>query len=304
MKIKIGISSCLLGDEVRYDGGHKRSALCTQTMSDIFEFVPICPEVGIGLPIPRSTIHLVGDSSTVQAVMSTNHTINYTTNLAAYGRQKVLENGDWSGYIFMDKSPSCGLFTVKIYSEGKGPVFENGRGLYAKVITSLQPFLPVEEARRLEDLQIRESFMIRVFAYSDWQQLQSKGLTVPLLIDFHTRYKYSLMAHSPGHYLCLESLLEDAKGVNLDRLAQQYFSRLMTSLQQLATPQSHLAVCLDIQRALKKSLTVCDNNKLTQLIDQYSKNKILLAELKTFLAYRVKNHPIMTQAYFQSSIST
>ncbi|MDP7536548.1 MAG: DUF523 and DUF1722 domain-containing protein [Methylococcales bacterium] len=304
MKIKIGISSCLLGDEVRYDGGHKLSVLCTQTMSDIFEFVPVCPEVGIGLPIPRPTIHLVGDSSTAQAVMSTNHTINYTTNIEAYGRQKVLENRAWSGYIFMEKSPSCGLFTVKIYSEEKGSVIANGRGLYAKVITSRQPFLPVEEARRLEDLQIRESFMIRVFAYSDWQQLQSKGLTLPLLIDFHKRYKYSLMAHSPGNYLLLESLLENAKGVNWDGLAQQYFSGLMMSLQQLATLETHLAVCLEIQRSLKKSLTVCDNNKLTQLIDQYSKNKILLAELKTFLEPRVKNHPITTQAYFQSYIST
>ena len=302
MKIKIGISSCLLGHEVRYDGGHKRSVLCTQTMSDMFEFVPVCPEVGIGLPIPRPTIHLVGDSLTAQAVMSTNHTINYTTNLEAYGRQKVLENSAWSGYIFMEQSPSCGLFTVKIYPQEKGSVIENGRGLYAKVITDIQPLLPVEESRRLEDLQVRESFMTRVFAYSDWQQLQSKGITLPLLIDFHKRYKYSLMAHSPGNYLLLESLLENANGVSLDGLAQQYFSGLMKSLQQLATPETHLAVCFEIQRSLKNYLTVCDNNKLTQLIDQYSNNKIPWAELKTFLEHRLKNHPITTQAYFQCSI--
>ncbi|HIG06855.1 MAG TPA: DUF1722 domain-containing protein [Methylococcaceae bacterium] len=302
MKIKIGISSCLLGHEVRYDGGHKRSVLCTQTLSDIFEFVPVCPEVGIGLPIPRPTIHLVGDSSTAQAVMSSNHTINYTTNIEAYGRQKVLENSAWSGYIFMEQSPSCGLFTVKIYPQEKGSVIEHGRGLYAKVITDSQPLLPVEEARRLEDLQVRESFMTRVFAYSDWQQLQSEGITRPLLIDFHTRYKYSLMAHSPGQYLCLESLLENPKGVSWDGLAQQYFSGMMKSLQQLATPETHRAVCLEIQRSLKNSLTAGDNNKLTQLIDQYSKNKILLAELKTFLAHRLKNHPITTPAYFRCSI--
>jgi len=305
MTIKIGISSCLLGNEVRYDGGHKHSTLCTKTLSDFFEFVPVCPEVGIGLPIPRPAIQLDGCLLAPQAVLSSDHAINYTDRLVKYGQQVVEETSDLSGYIFMEKSPSCGLFSVTIHAAEKGCVIGQGRGLYAKVITDAYPFLPVEESGRLEDLHIRESFITRVFAYSDWQQLISKEITQPLLIDFYSRYKYCLMAHDPVKYLLLGSLLDNVNAICWMDIAQQYFSALMKSLSQLATQESHTTVLLAIQGYVKNSLSVDENAELIKRIDRYRLAEIPLAAVKTFLRHHVKNDSnsiMLKQVYLQAYI--
>ena len=305
MKIKIGISSCLLGNKVRYDGGHKLSTFCTQTLSDFFEFVPVCPEVGIGLAIPRPAIHLVGRLLAPQAVLSSDHSINYTDHLVAYGQQVVEENSDLSGYIFMEKSPSCGLFAVTIHAVEKGAVIQQGRGVYAKVITGAKPLLPVEESARLDDLRFRESFITRVFAYSNWQQLIAQGMTPPGLIDFHNQYKYCLMAHDPENYFILGQLLENVHAICWMDIAQQYVSALMKSLSQLATRESHTTVLLAIQGDVKNSLSVDENAELIKRIDRYRLAEIPLALVKTFLRHHVKNDStstLLTQAYLQAYI--
>ena len=203
MKPKIAISACLMGAEVRYNGGHKASPLCSRILSDYFDFVPLCPEVAIGLGIPREPIRLVGNPEHPEAVGTVHPEINVTRPLAEYGQKMALELDGICGYIFMQKSPSCGLERVKVYHDNGAPVDGGSRGIYAQAFCALHPDLPVEEDGRLNDPVLRENFLTRVFAYSAWQQLLQTGLTRRGLIDFHSRYKYLLMAHNPVQYKTL-----------------------------------------------------------------------------------------------------
>jgi len=176
-KPKIAISACLLGENVRFNGGHKQSLLCSQTLADYFDFVPLCPEVAIGLGIPREPIRLVGDPAHPQAVGTVNRELNVTQPLDDYGQQMAAEHTDLCGYIFMQKSPSCGLERVKVYRENGTPVDGGGRGIYAQAFCARHPNLPVEEDGRLNDPVLRENFLTRVFVYASWQQLLAEGLT-------------------------------------------------------------------------------------------------------------------------------
>lgn len=243
-KPKIAISACLLGENVRFNGGHKQSLLCSQTLADYFEFVPLCPEVAIGLGIPREPIRLVGDPAHPQAVGTVHRELNVTQPLDDYGQQMASEHTDLCGYIFMQKSPSCGLERVKVYRDNGTPAEGGGRGIYAQAFCARHPNLPVEEDGRLNDPVLRENFLTRVFVYASWQQLLAEGLTRHRLLAFHSRYKYLLMAHSPAHYKSLGHLLGSmGKGIDLDALAAGYFSELMTGLKKMRHPwHSHQRV--------------------------------------------------------------
>ncbi|WP_162863828.1 YbgA family protein, partial [Pseudomonas viridiflava] len=199
-KPKLGISACLMGAEVRFNGGHKESHLCTRALSQYFDFVQACPEVAIGMGIPREPIRLVGDAENPRALGTVNRELDVTEALADYGTQMAEELGDLCGYIFMQKSPSCGLERVKVYRENGAPVDGGGTGIYAKAFCERHPNLPVEEDGRLNDAVLRENFVTRVFAYSAWQQLLKEGVTRRALTEFHSRYKYQLMANDPVQY--------------------------------------------------------------------------------------------------------
>ena len=199
-KPKIAISACLLGAEVRFNGGHKESRLCSQALTQHFEFVPLCPEVAIGLGIPRQPVRLVGNPLQPQAVGTVDSTLDVTRPLHDYGVEMAAAHTDICGYIFMQKSPSCGLERVKVYQDGGRPAELSGRGIYARAFCDAQPDLPVEEDGRLNDPVLRENFMTRVYAYSAWQALLKQGITRRSLTEFHSRYKYQLMAHHPVQY--------------------------------------------------------------------------------------------------------
>lgn len=177
MKIKVGISSCLLGESVRYDGSHKHLRLVTDSLSRYFDFVPECPEVGIGMGVPRKPIRLTGDVENPRAVAVHDARLDYTEALTAYGESKAREHDDVCGYIFMKNSPSCGVFRVKVYQDNGYPSSRPGRGIYAKAFMARHPLLPVEESGRLSDSILRENFITRVFAYANWQALEKSGLT-------------------------------------------------------------------------------------------------------------------------------
>ena len=196
MKIKVGISSCLLGNEVRFDGGHKHSRLCTETLARYFDFIPECPELGIGMTIPRKPIRLIGDVGAPQLVAVDDNNVNYTDKMRDYAQTKATQMQQLCGYVFMKNSPSCGVFRVKVYQENGYPSDEKGRGVFAQAVIKNNPLLPIEEEGRLEDVVLRETFIIRVFAYYNWQQLAQQPLTYQALIEFHSCYKYCMMAHS------------------------------------------------------------------------------------------------------------
>jgi uncharacterized protein YbgA (DUF1722 family)/uncharacterized protein YbbK (DUF523 family) len=302
-KPKLGISACLLGAEVRFNGGHKESHLCTRTLSQYFDFVSVCPEVAIGLGIPRETIRLVGDAENPQAVGSVSAGLNVTAQLAAYGEQMATELDDICGYIFMQKSPSCGLERVKVYRDNGAPVDGGGTGIYAKAFCARHPNLPVEEDGRLNDPVLRENFITRVFAYAAWQTLVQDGISRPGLIEFHSRYKYQLMASNPEQYKILGALLGNmGKHDDLHELGLRYFSELMAALKKCATRGTHTNVLQHLSGYLKQSLTSADKQEIQHLIGQYHQGIVPLVVPLTLLKHHFRQHPdpyVALQVYMQ-----
>jgi uncharacterized protein YbgA (DUF1722 family)/uncharacterized protein YbbK (DUF523 family) len=301
-KPKLGISACLLGAEVRFNGGHKESQLCTRALTEYFEFVPACPEVAIGMGIPREPIRLVGDAENPQALGSVNRELNVTQALADYGVQMATELDDISGYIFMQKSPSCGLERVKVYRENGAPVDGGGRGIYAQAFCARHPNLPVEEDGRLNDPVLRENFITRVFAYAAWHELLKAGLTRRSLTEFHSRYKYQLMANDPVQYKALGNLLGNMGRSDPNDIAAQYFSELMAALKKCATRRTHTNVLQHIFGYLKQVISAEDKQEVLHVIGQYRLGIVPLVVPLTLLKHYFRQYPdpyIAQQVYLQ-----
>lgn len=301
-RIKVGISSCLLGQEVRYNGGHKHSTLCTQQLAKYFDFVPTCPELGAGLGVPRPAIRLVGDPAAPRAVQVDDPGIDVTGQLQDFAAQRVLQLQDLCGYIFIKNSPSCGLFRVKVYQDSGYPHPDGGRGLFAAALTRAMPLLPVEEDGRLQDPVLRENFVTRVFAWHNWRVLEAEGLSAKRLTDFHARYKYTLMAHSPQDYAALGRLLATAGKQDPVQLGQVYFAGLMQALQRLATRRTHTNVLMHLQGYLKQHLAPREKEHMSSVIEQYRKGILPLVVPITLLRHHFHQHPdpyIERQAYLQ-----
>ena len=236
----VGISSCLLGQQVRFDGGHKKDGWITGPLADFFDFLPVCPEVGIGLGIPRLTIHLVGDPERPRAVGSKDPALDVTAQLEAFGIAQLPRLEGLSGYILKSKSPSCGMARVPVTSP-KGMPAKVGVGIYARVLMERMPLLPVEEEGRLNDPVLRENFVTRVYVLHRWQQLRAGRITAAKLIDFHSRQKYLVMAHSQAAYQRLGQMLSHLKQVDLEAVADMYVAELMTALVSIARGQREIS---------------------------------------------------------------
>ena len=302
VKPKIAISACLMGLDVRFNGGHKESRLCSRTLTDYFDFIPVCPEVAIGLGVPRQPIRLVSGADQPEAVGTLDHNLNVTQPLANYGRDMAAQLGDICGYIFMQNSPSCGLERVKVYHTNGTRADSGGRGIYAQAFCLLHPDLPVEEDGRLNDPVLRENFLTRVFAYSAWQQLRQEGLTRRGLTDFHSRYKYLLMAHNPVQYKTLGHLLGNMGKNDPQELGPRYFSEMMAALKKCATRRTHTNVLQHISGYLKQAISREDKQEVQQLISQYHQGIVPLVVPLTLLKHHFRQHPdpyIAQQVYLQ-----
>ncbi|MEJ2622742.1 MAG: DUF523 and DUF1722 domain-containing protein, partial [Candidatus Thiodiazotropha sp.] len=229
-KPMIGISACLLGHQVRYDGGHKKDNFVTNTLQDYFDFHPLCPETGIGLGVPRATIRLVGDPDNPQLVGVADPSNDFTMQMQAYTLEQTARLGHLSGYILKKDSPSCGMSRVKVYSEQGTHAQRKGHGIFAKLLMKQLPNMPVEEEGRLNDPVLRENFINRVYVYHRWHQLEQQGLSAAKLINFHTDHKYLVMAHSQAAYQRLGRLLSKLPGETLDQIAATYIEALMQTL--------------------------------------------------------------------------
>lgn len=301
-KPKIGISACLLGSEVRFNGGHKESRLCSRALATYFDFVGVCPEVAIGLGVPREPIRLVGNPEAPRAIGTVNSSLDVTRQLADYGSRMANELNDISGYIFMQQSPSCGVNRVKVYQENGRPSEPKGQGIFAREFCKHHPNLPVEEDGRLNDPVLRENFLTRVFAYAQWQQLRKDGLTRHGLIEFHSRYKYLLMATNVLQYKALGRLLGNMAKHDIKPLAEQYFSELMAALKTCATRRTHSNVLQHLSGYFKQSLSSADKQELQQLIGQYRQGIVPLIVPMTLLKHHLRQHPdqyISRQVYLQ-----
>jgi uncharacterized protein YbgA (DUF1722 family)/uncharacterized protein YbbK (DUF523 family) len=301
-KPKLGISACLMGVEVRFNGGHKESHLCTRALNEYFDFIPLCPEVAIGMGVPREPIRLVGDPEAPQAVGTVNSELNVTDALAEYGAHMAAEVGDICGYIFMQKSPSCGLERVKVYRENGAPVDGGGRGIYARAFCERHPDLPVEEDGRLNDAVLRENFVTRVFAYAAWQQLLKGEITRRSLTEFHSRYKYQLMANNPVQYKVLGNMLGSMGRSDPNEVAPRYFTALMAALKKCATRSTHTNVLQHLSGYLKQTISAQDKQEIQQLITQYHQGIVPLIVPLTLLKHHFRQHPdpyVALQVYMQ-----
>ncbi|MCO7612509.1 DUF523 and DUF1722 domain-containing protein [Pseudomonas chlororaphis] len=301
-KPKIAISACLMGVEVRYNGGHKESRLCSRVLSEHFDFVPLCPEVAIGMGTPREPIRLVGDPEQPRAVGTVDANLDVTLPLAEYGQRMAAEVGDICGYIFMQNSPSCGLERVKVYQANGIPHRNGGRGIYAQAFCQKHPDLPVEEAGRLNDPVLRENFLTRVYVYRDWQALLKQGLTRRALTEFHSRCKYLLMAHHPVQYKTLGNLLGSMGKSDPNLIGPRYFSELMAALSKCATRGTHSNVLLHLSGYLKQAISSADKQEVQHVIGQYRHGIVPLVVPLTLLKHHFRQHPdpyIAQQLYLQ-----
>ena len=301
-RIKLGISACLLGNPVRFNGGHKQSPLCSEVLARHFDFVPVCPEVSIGLGTPRETIRLVGAPESPRAVGSRHPELDVTEALDGFGQQTAANLDDISGFVLMQKSPSCGMERVKVYGANGYSQPGGGTGIFAAALMRARPELPVEEDGRLNDPVLRENFLTRVFAYAEWQRLLAGGLSRQALVAFHARYKYQLMASDPLQYRALGRLVADLGSQPLDELAPRYFSQFMAALRRPATRGTHSNVLQHLSGYLKRALGGEERRELQQLIDSYRQGIVPLVVPITLLKHHFRRHPhdyIAQQAYLQ-----
>lgn len=290
LPIRVGISSCLLGRQVRFDGGHKRDSYINGTLSKFFEFVPVCPEVEIGLGTPREPIRLIETPNGTRVRGVRNSNLDVTDLLIEFGRCQSKELTNISGYILKRGSPSCGMERVKVYNPS-GMASKSEAGMFARTFMKHQPLLPVEEEGRLGDPVLRENFIARVFVYHRWQTLLENGLTPAGLVDFHTRHKLLLMTHSQAAYRRMGRLVAKAGRSNLEQLALEYSIELMTTLKRRVGRKNHFNVLQHLAGYLRKCIDEEDRAELHESLEAYKKGLIPLVVPITLLRHHFRRHP-------------
>ncbi|MGA2466230.1 MAG: DUF523 and DUF1722 domain-containing protein, partial [Thermodesulfobacteriota bacterium] len=230
-KIKLGISTCLLGENVRYDGGHKLDWFLTDTLGQYVEYVPVCPEVECGLGVPRESMHLEGDPESPRLVTIRTKQ-DMTDRMVSWAKKRVveLEKEGLYGFIFKSDSPSSGMERIRVYNE-KGMAVKNGVGIFARIFMDHFPLLPVEDEGHLHDPKLRENFIERIFTLKRWREVLVKREKRGEVVDFHTRHKLLILSHSPKHYQIMGKLVARAIDFPLKDLYQQYQTLLMESLE-------------------------------------------------------------------------
>jgi uncharacterized protein YbgA (DUF1722 family)/uncharacterized protein YbbK (DUF523 family) len=290
-RVILGISSCLLGQMVRFDGNHKYSGYIAETLGRVFEFRPFCPEVAIGLGVPRPPIRLVATPDGTRARGVEDPARDVTDALAGYARQVATQLDEVSGYLFKHGSPSCGMERVRRYSETGQPVVGDGVGIFAQNLLALRPELPVEEEGRLMDPVLRENFIERVFICQRWQALCQAGLTAAGLVDFHTRHKFILLAHDEPAYRTLGRRLADAGKGDIDALGLAYIRDMMAALKKPAHAGSHANVLQHIYGFLKERIDTEDKRELLGVIDEFRRGLLPLIVPVTLLRHHLRRHP-------------
>lgn len=290
--IRIGISACLLGQEVRFDGGHKRDSFLTDVLGKHVQWVPVCPEVEVGMGTPRETLRLVREGATTRMV-TTRTGVDYTARMNAWARRRVaaLESEDLDGYVLKKDSPSCGMERVKVFN-GPGPAARDGRGLFANVLLRGLPLLPVEEEGRLCDPRLRENFIERVFAYRRLKDHFAARWSARSLVAFHAAHKLSLLAHSTTRYQELGRLVADGGQRPRRELRQEYQRLFMTTLALPATPGRHANVLTHMAGHLKRKLDADSRRELAECIEEYRTGLVPLVVPVTLIAHHVRVHDV------------
>ena len=290
--IRIGISACLLGENVRYDGGNKLDRFLTQTFGQYFEWIPVCPEVEMGMGTPRPTMRLEQVQDEVWMIMPDNgRDLTVAMRKFARARLRQLAQENLSGYVLKSNSPSCGLLRVPVYGSGGIPR-RNGRGLFAKALSEKFPGLPIEEEGRLSDPRLRENWIERVFAYRRILALWGSRCTLQNLVTFHTTHKLVILAHSPKAYADLGRLVAGASDIARPELRQRYHSQFMNSLAIVATRGRHANVLQHMAGYFKKLLDEDSRRELSDVIDDYRRGELPVAVPLTLIRHYVRRFKI------------
>lgn len=302
MKLNIGISSCLLGKSVRFDGGHKGFSFAMKALSPYVEYIDVCPEMGIGLPTPRPALRLNVIDNQVRMTLSQDASQDYTQQMTEFAKAQFPKFPELAGYIVCAKSPSCGLERVRLYDPSNNSNKKEGIGIYTAQLLKQYPWLPVEEDGRLNDPIIRENFIGRVFALNELQSLMESGVTKGKLVAFHTQYKLILLSHSQADYRSLgKKIAQISNNDKLDEFYQEYRLLLMQTMAKIATRKNHTNVLMHIQGYFKKHLTSAQKIELSSIIERYRKGLLPLLSPLTLLMHYTSQYDeryLLSQRYF------
>jgi len=286
--IRVGISTCLLGEPVRFDGGHKRDSFLVDTFGRWVEWVPVCPEVEVGLGTPRETIRLQAVSGAIR-LLTTKTAVDLTDRMTRFARKRVaaLDGLDLSGYVLKKDSPTCGMERVKVYDVHGTPA-RNGVGLYAAALRARYPLLPIEEEGRLSDPRLRENFVERVFAYRRLKSFFAGRWSVGGLVRFHTAHKLLLMSHAPAAYQELGRLVGSARRSDRSKLRERYQRAFMQGLAVPATTRRHTNVLQHMLGYFRDRLGPAPRRELAECIDDYKRGLVPLIVPITLVRHHVR----------------
>ena len=290
-KIKLGISSCLLGENVRYDGGHKLDRYLRDVLGRFVEYVPVCPEAEAGFGTPREAFRLVGDRENPRLI-TTRTKVDHTERMRRWSRIRArqMEGECLCGFIFKSGSPSSGMERVRVYDKNGVPS-KSGVGVWAADFMEHFPLLPVEDDGRLHDAGIRENFIERVFVYHRWRRIECKR-TRGALVDFHTRHKLLILPHSQRHYRQLGQLVARAKEFKPKALYHEYLTLLMTALKIKANPRKHTNALMHIMGFFKKQLSDDEKQELLEEIESYRNGYVPLIVPISLLNHYVRKYHV------------
>jgi len=289
-KIRLGISTCLLGENVRFDGGHKLDHFLTDTLGQYVEYVPVCPEVECGFGIPRESFRLVGEAENPRLV-TTRTNVDHTDRMHQWARKRVqeLEKEELHGYIFKSGSPSSGMERVKVYDRNGVPA-KVGVGVFARIFMEHFPLLPVEEEGRLHDPKLRENFIERIFTLKRWRETVAQRQSLGVLVDFHTRHKLLILAHSTETHRAMGKLVAEGKGIPLKTLYEKYQTRLMQALQLRTTAKKNANVLQHMLGYFKEQLSTDEKQEMLEIINQYRQELFPLIVPLTLMNHYVRKY--------------
>ena len=292
-KIRIGVSSCLIGEKVRWNGDHKQDRYVREILSRYFEYIPVCPEVEVGMGVPRETVALYGDPEKPSMISKKTQT-DWTKPMEKYIKSRIntLSADDLCGYIFKSKSPSCGMGRVPLYSEFGSHKVKHGPGMFANAFINSFPLVPTEEEGRLNDPRIRENFIVRVFSFKRFNLLLNEKFSLGQWVKFHTQHKFLLLAHSRKHYDDLGELVAHSKTIKPSELKKKYGELFMEALTSKSTPKKNTDVLLHMMGFLKKLLTKIEKEDILSTIEDYRSEILPLIVPVTLIRHQVKKHNI------------
>jgi uncharacterized protein YbgA (DUF1722 family)/uncharacterized protein YbbK (DUF523 family) len=291
--VRIGVSACLLGGEVRFDGGHKHDRYLTDVLDQNVEWLPICPEIEVGMGVPRPVLQLRG-GEIGERLVERESGLDWTGRMRSYAEARVreLESTGLDGFIVKKDSPSCGMSRVRVYKELGAMPTREGVGHFAQALTRSLPELPLEEEGRLRDAVLRERFIEQIFSHNRWRVLVSRGLTRRSLIAFHEAHKMLILAHDQKIYREMGRIVASFGDVPDEDVYSAYRSRFVAAFRRPTTIARHVNVLEHLFGHVKDKISRAEKREITSCIDAYRNEEIPLVVVVSLLKFLIAAHGV------------